>query len=103
MIQAASTHPVSLLAAHARLGVYGGLKAFVLVPGAAETDFWERGGVHVYYLPKEIAMKAGNRRRLSPRTPPAALATQLAVRNVSPSTLHLRSGLVQPPPRPLTS
>jgi hypothetical protein len=49
---------VSLLAAHARVGVYGGSKAFVLAPGAAETDFWERGGVPVYYLPKEIAMKA---------------------------------------------
>jgi hypothetical protein len=49
---------VSLLAAHACVGVYGGSKAFVLAPGAAETDFWESGGVPVYYLRKEIAMKA---------------------------------------------
>jgi hypothetical protein len=59
-------------------GVYGGSKAFVLVfsqslrheladkkirihvvaPGATETDFWEKGGVPVQHLPKEIVMRA---------------------------------------------
>jgi uncharacterized protein len=59
-------------------GVYGGSKAFVLAfsqslrhelsdkkvrvqvvaPGATETDFWEKGGVPVQHLPKEIVMRA---------------------------------------------
>jgi uncharacterized protein len=59
-------------------GVYGGTKAFVLAfsqslrheltdknvrvhvvaPGATETEFWEKGGVPVQHLPKEIVMRA---------------------------------------------
>jgi uncharacterized protein len=59
-------------------GVYGGTKAFVLAfsqslrheltdknmrvhvvaPGATETEFWEKGGVPVQHLPKEIVTRA---------------------------------------------